>query len=269
MKATVLSDNIPFDNLGSEWGLSIYITYKDKKILLDCGASGLFLENAKKLGIDLSQVDYAVLSHGHFDHSGGMETFFTVSKDAPFYVRPDCDACYMLESGNMEYGGVPYAVMENFRDRMVFIDGNFSPSDGVFLIPHKTPNLSAYGEADGMYIMRCGTLAPDDYAHEQSLVFDTENGLVIFNSCSHGGADNIIKEVGATFPNKKLLALIGGFHLFERTDDEVRALAQRIRATGIISVYTGHCTGTRALEILTDELGDLVHPFHTGLVMEF
>ena len=61
MKATVLSDNIPFDNLGSEWGLSIYITYKDKKILLDCGASGLFLENAKKLGIDLSQVDYACL----------------------------------------------------------------------------------------------------------------------------------------------------------------------------------------------------------------
>lgn len=120
-----------------------------------------------------------------------------------------------------------------------------------------------------MYIIRCGTLAPDDYAHEQSLVFDTENGLVIFNSCSHGGADNIIKEVGATFPNKKLLALIGGFHLFERTDDEVRALAQRIRATGIISVYTGHCTGTRALEILADELGDLVHPFHTGLVMEF
>ena len=238
MKATVLSDNIPFDNLGSEWGLSIYITYKDKKILLDCGASGLFLENAKKLGIDLSQVDYAVLSHGHFDHSGGMETFFTVSKDAPFYVRPDCDACYMLESGNMEYGGVPDAIMENFRDRMVFIDGDFSPSDGVFLIPHKTPNLSAYGEADGMYIIRCGTLAPDDYAHEQSLVFDTENGLVIFNSCSHGGADNIIKEVGATFPNKKLLALIGGFHLFERTDDEVRALAQRIRATGIISVYT-------------------------------
>ena len=152
---------------------------------------------------------------------------------------------------------------------MIFAEGDFSPSPGVFLIPHKTPGLSARGKADGMYIMKNGSLIPDNYAHEQSLVFDTERGLVIFNSCSHGGADNIIKEVGETFPGKKLLALVGGFHLFARTDDEVRALAERIRGTGIAAVYTGHCTGTHALEILTDELGSLVHPFHTGLVMEF
>lgn len=269
MKAVILSDNIPFDNLGGEWGLSVYITHRDKKILLDCGASGLFLENAEKLGIDLSAVDYAVLSHGHFDHSDGMETFFNISKNAPFYVRPGCSDCYMLDNGEMQYGGVPEAVTEKFGERMIFVEGDFSPSPGVFLIPHKTPGLGARGEADGMYIMRNGTLEPDDYAHEQSLVFDTENGLVIFNSCSHGGADNIIKEVGETFPDKKLLALIGGFHLFERTDGEVRALAKRILDTGIAAVYTGHCTGTRALEVLTDELGGLVHPFHTGLVMEF
>ena len=269
MKAVILSDNTPCGDLDGEWGLSVYITFKDKNILLDCGASGLFLEIAAKLGINLSQTDYAVLSHGHFDHSDGMENFFNTVNNAPFYVRTGCDACYILENGDMRYRGVPAAVSEKFKDRMVFAEGDFSPSPGVFLIPHKTPGLSARGKADGMYIMKNGSLIPDNYAHEQSLVFDTERGLVIFNSCSHGGADNIIKEVGETFPDKKLLALIGGFHLFERTDSEVRALAKRIRDTGIAAVYTGHCTGTRALEVLTDELGGLVHPFRTGLVMEF
>lgn len=227
MRAVILSDNIPWGDLEGEWGLSVYITYRDKRILLDTGASGLFLENAKKLGVDLTQVDYAVLSHGHFDHSNGMEAFFETAPEAPFYVRPGCDACYFLEDGEMTYGGVPKAVTERFRDRMVFAEGDLSPSEGVWLIPHKTPGLSARGAADGMYVLRDGTLEPDGFAHEQSLVLETGEGLVIFNSCSHGGADTIIREVGETFPGKRVLG------------------------------------------VLTEELGSLVHPFHTGLVMEF
>ena len=269
MRAVILSDNIPWENLEGEWGLSVYITYGEKHILLDTGASDLFLKNAEKLEIDLADVDYAVLSHGHSDHSDGMEAFFEAVPGARFYVRPGCDGCYMLEKGEMTYGGVPQAVLERFGDRLIFAEGDLSPSKGVWLIPHKTPGLAARGKADGMYIKRNGRLEPDDYAHEQSLVLETERGLVIFNSCSHGGADNIIREVGETFPGKQVLALVGGFHLFERTDEEVRALAHRIRDTGVGAVYTGHCTGERALGVLTKELGPMVHAFHTGLVMDF
>lgn len=269
MRAVILSDNIPWGGLEGEWGLSVSITHRGKHILLDTGASGLFLENAGKLGIDLTQVDYAVLSHGHWDHSDGMETFFETAPGARFYVRPGCDACYILEKGEMTYGGVPQAVMERYGDRITFVEGDFSPSEGVWLVPHKTPGLAARGVADGMYVKRNGALEPDDFAHEQSLVLETEEGLVIFNSCSHGGADNIIREVGETFPGRRVLALVGGFHLFERTDEEVRGLARRIRDTGVGAVYTGHCTGERALAILAEELGPMVHALHTGLVMEF
>ena len=291
MKAVVLSDNIPWNGLNGEWGLSIYITYRDKRILLDSGASGLFLENAEKLGIDLTQVDYAVLSHGHYDHSDGMETFFQTAANARFYVRPGCDACYIQREEQLAYGGVPEPVMERYSDRIVFAMGDVSPSEGVWLIPHKTPDLSAYGEANHMYILRDGKMEPDDYAHEQSLVFETEEGLIIFNSCSHGGADNIIREVGETFPGKKLRALIGGFHLFPRRKvyavvggfhmfskgetgmncppDHVYQVAAALEELGVEEVYTGHCTGERGLAILQEELGGLVHPFHTGLVMEF
>ena len=112
-------------------------------------------------------------------------------------------------------------------------------------------------------------MLPDDFAHEQSLVFETPKGLVVFNSCSHGGADTIIKEVAATFADRRIIALIGGFHLFMTPEKEVRALAERIRATGIERVYTGHCTGTKAFQILKEELGDQVEQLSTGLVMEF
>ena len=107
-------------------------------------------------------------------------------------------------------------------------------------------------------------LSPDTFAHEQSLVFDTSQGLVIFNSCSHGGADNIIREVGDTFPDKKIYALFGGLHLHASTDEDVLALAKRIHKTGIRKIYTGHCTGDHALELLKEELGDVVEGICSG-----
>ena len=86
MKATVLSDNIPAENLGCEWGLSIFIEYHGKHILLDAGASGLFLTNADVLGLNMKDVDFGVLSHAHYDHADGIPEFFKVNSSAPIYL---------------------------------------------------------------------------------------------------------------------------------------------------------------------------------------
>ncbi len=90
MKAIVVVDNISKDNIAGEWGLSIVIEYGSKKILLDTGASGLFLENANRLGIDIQNIDYAVLSHAHYDHAEGMKNFFESNDRANFYLRQGC-----------------------------------------------------------------------------------------------------------------------------------------------------------------------------------
>jgi len=95
MKATVLIDNISQQELVAEWGLSIWIEYQDKKILLDTGASEKFLKNAAQLGISVSQADYGVLSHAHFDHANGMEAFFEENEKAEFYIRQETrENCY-------------------------------------------------------------------------------------------------------------------------------------------------------------------------------
>ena len=97
---------------------------------------------------------------------------------------------------------------------------------------------------------------------------ETEKGLVVFNSCSHGGADNIIRETEKTWPGKKIYALVGGLHLFRSSDEEVRAVADRVKKLGIEKIYTGHCTGARAMEILKEELGEVVEQIYTGMEIE-
>ena len=92
---------------------------------------------------------------------------------------------------------------------------------------------------------------------------------MIINSCSHGGAANIINEVKETFPDKKVYGLIGGFHLFNKSEEEVRSVAAKIKETGIEYVCTGHCTKTRAYEILREELGDMVNQMKVGCQIEF
>ena len=270
MKATVLIDNISQQELVAEWGLSIWIEYQDKKILLDTGASEKFLENAAQLGIPVSQADYGVLSHAHFDHANGMEAFFKVNEKAEFYIRQEArENCYEKLFVFKKYIGIKKGWLEQYRDRIHYAGGDYELAPGIVLVPHKTGGLAAVGKKSHLYQRMGRQMLPDDFAHEQSLVFETPKGLVVFNSCSHGGADTIIKEVAATFPDRRIIALIGGFHLFMTPEKEVRALAARIRATGIERVYTGHCTGTKAFQILKEELGDQVEQLSTGLVMEF
>ena len=270
MKATVLVDNIQNNSLKGEWGLSIYIEYGDEKILLDVGASNLFAKNADKLGISLKDIDYAVLSHAHYDHANGMRSFFQVNEKARFYVQSTCaENCYFKKWIFSKYIGIPKGILEEYSDRIEYALGNNQIADGVSLIPHSTEGLDAIVRRESMYQKGKSSWMPDDFSHEQSLVFDTSDGLVIFNSCSHGGAVNIINEVASAFPDKKVAALIGGFHLYNKSESEVRELAVRIKETGIQYICTGHCTGEKAYQILKEELGDIAHQLKVGKIIEF
>ena len=268
MRASVLVDNIGSSGLPGEWGLSFYIEYKDQKILLDAGQSGLFAENAKKLGLNLADVDYAVLSHAHYDHADGMPVFFEQNDKAKLYLKESCgENCYDRKEGKMKYIGIKSGMLEKYRDRIIRVPGDLKISDGVWLISHSAESMKKAGEREHMYLKEENGWAPDCFAHEQSLVFETESGLVIFNSCSHGGADNIINEVSAVFPGRQICAMAGGFHLYNKSEEYVRSFAEKVRATGVEKIYTGHCTGEEGYRILREVLGDRVHQLEAGLAI--
>ncbi len=269
-KITVIVDNKENTDLQGEWGLSILVEYGGKKILLDAGQTGLFLENMKGLGIDVSDIDYATLSHAHYDHANGFMQFFENNTKANLYLREGTDKnCYKKVSWFHAYIGIPKKLLKKHAGRIEMISGDYKLFEGVYLIPHKTPGLSEIGKREKMYQRTKHGWMFDDFSHEQSLVLDTDKGLVILNSCSHGGAANIINEVKETFPDKRVYGYIGGMHLFNKTEEEIRATAAKIRETGIEYVCTGHCTGDRAFGILQEELGDTVCQMQVGYSINF
>lgn len=264
-KLTVIVDNIPGNDIDGEWGLSILVEYDNKKILADVGGSDLFATNMKKLGFDIKDIDYATLSHAHYDHSNGMPRFFEDNKKAKFYVRETISAnCYKRVLFFNKYIGIPKNVLRDYEDRIEIVSGDYKLFGGAYLIPHKTIGLDSVGKREKMYRKTESGWVFDDFSHEQSLVLDTDIGLIIINCCSHGGAVNIINEVRETFPDNHVYGLIGGLHLFNKSDEEVIEVAKQINNTGIDYVLTGHCTKDRAYNILKKELGDKLNKLHVG-----
>lgn len=267
---SVVIDNKACNGLKGEWGLSIVVDYKGKKILVDAGASDLFIENMQKMGIDIREIDYAMLSHAHFDHANGIPAFFKKNDKAKFYIRETTkDNCYAKRLFFYKYIGIPKRMMDEYADRIEVVSGDYELMDGVYLLPHKTANLENIGKKEKMYLKTDNGYIFDNFAHEQSLVVDTDKGLVIINSCSHGGAVNIINEVKNTFKDKHIYGIIGGFHLYNKKDAEVLEVAECIKNTGIEFVCTGHCTEERAYNILKGVLKDKLIQLHSGLIMEF
>lgn len=269
MRITVLSDNLPARGLEAEWGLSLYLEYQGHALLLDTGASDLFARNAEALGLDLGAVAFGVLSHAHWDHANGMDAFFARNAAAPFYLRQGCgETCFDHFPGLWRYEGPRRGLLARFASRIRYVEGAFSPLPGVTLLPHTTPGLAQKGADAGMFRLEGGQWVPDDFSHEQTLVLDTPRGLVLCSSCCHAGADTVVREVQAAFPGRPIRAIVGGFHLYATPDQEVRALARRLRDTGVAQVLTGHCTGERGFALLREELGEMVEQFSTGLVVE-
>lgn len=269
MRAKILIDNIAAESFVGEWGLAVWIEYGNHRLLLDAGTTGVFAENARRMNISLDQAEFCVISHGHYDHANGLQAFFRENSHAKAYLRDAARKRYYgIKEGKYRYIGVNREIFRRYGERLEFVHGNVQLLPGVWLIPHSSAGLEKIAARSDLYVRRWLRMRPDDFAHEQSLVFETDEGLVIFNSCSHAGPDNIISEVNTAFPDRKIRTLIGGLHLYRLTDDEVRAFADRLRKTGIEKVFTGHCTGDQAYKVLREELGDAVQQIYTGMEIE-
>ena len=280
MKVTVLIENTAPDGSGLafESGLSLYIEYKGKKILLDAGISGDFAANAEKLGVDLKAVELGVLSHGHFDHSDGLRAFFPLNDKVDFHLRPGAEGPYFSMKPTVHFIGIHRDIWRDYRNRFRFVDGIHELGEGMWLLPDGDVDPEFVGRAkDLVYKRGEDDFIPDDFRHEQSLVFETDRGLVVFNSCSHSGIVNIVRGVQKMLPGKKVFAVVGGFHMFGKntpngmncSEEYVYKVADALKELGVEEVYTGHCTGLPALALLKERFGAGCHGLTTGMTFTF
>ena len=270
LEMTVLIDNVATEPLVGEWGLSILITADDRSILLDTGASHLFAQNAERLGIDLNSVDTGVLSHAHYDHSDGMDTFFSLNRKAPFLVREGTrENCFGIKDGALHYIGIQSGILKQHEARIQYVDGVYKIADGLWLVPHRKSDYTAIAMRNDLYTVCGQDRRPDDFAHEQSLVVETEKGLVVFNSCSHAGMTNILADISEMLGREDVYAYVGGLHLYKMTDEELDLLCGEIQRTAIKHIFTGHCTGDHAFNYLRGKIGPGICQFSSGFRYAF
>lgn len=278
MRVTVLIENRAHEGLAEEHGLSLLVEHGGKRYLLDSGATDSYADKARKLGVDLSAVDAAFLSHAHYDHSGGFDLFFALNRRAVLYLQDECaEDCWSVSPVEQRYIGIPVGLLESKRSRLRFVNGNIQVFPGVYIVAHSTAGLDERGKRAHMYRRQMGAFHADDFSHEQSVVFDTAEGLVIINGCCHGGADNIVREVCGQLPGRSVAALIGGFHLMGAggaetlgcTPDQAAELGRTLLGLGVGRVLTCHCTGTPGFRILKQVMGQRAEYFMTGDSVEF
>lgn len=274
MEITVLIENLGSDKLTCEHGLALHIRFRGRSILLDTGSSGAFADNAKALGVDLAGVDFAVLSHGHYDHADGLRSFFATNETTPMLVRRGAlGAHYSMRGGTApRFVGIHRDICRDYAQRLVEVDGLYALTDGAWLVPNPPPEASPE-RAQHLY-RKTGEdqFIADDFSHEHSLVLESAEGLVIFNSCCHAGAANIATHIANTFPGKPIAVLLGGFHMMGATGtdsincpaDYVRAVAEAFKRLDIGRIYTGHCTGEPAFDLLREQLGTRLYYMKTG-----
>lgn len=278
MKVKVLVENTANGQCEGEHGLSLFAEYNGKNYIVDTGSTGLYSKNAKLMNVDLSTVEAAFLSHAHYDHSGGFNEFFEANKTAKVYLQEKCkNKTYFKIVGPIKkYIGIPEGLLTNFQDRFEYVDGYRELGDGIYILPHTTPNLIKRGEHAHMCAVVGDKVLFDDYSHEQTVVFEESDGLVCFNSCSHAGVENIIEEVKSVFPAKRIKAFFGGFHMMGALGpqtsnfkkEEVQAIANQLLTSSDAVFYSGHCTGEIAFAWLKEVMGDRIIAFHSGKVIE-
>nr|WP_283700747.1 MBL fold metallo-hydrolase [Clostridium perfringens] len=271
LKITTLVENTKIsDEYENKHGLSFHIETEKHNILFDLGPKNTFLTNAKKLNINLEEVDIVVISHGHNDHGGGLEEFLKINNKAKVYIHKDAFNEYYSMAGIFKkYIGLDKELKKN--PRIILTEGDMKIDDELYLFSvvenrHKVSkfNKVLYKRVDGMYL-------EDDFVHEQSLIITEDNKNVLMGGCAHNDIRNIIDKAEVII-GKDLDYVISGFHIFNpstgisESDLFINTLGDNLNKRNT-KFYTCHCTGMRAFKMLEEKLQDKIEYISTGQVL--
>ena len=261
---TLVENSCGHEGCIAEHGLSIYIETEKHKLLLDTGQTDAVIKNAKVLNIDLSAVDTVILSHGHYDHSGGILPFSKLNHSAQIIMqRKAAEPHYKGE----RYIGIDTDILKLPNVRL--IDGDMQLDDELFLFSSITGRRCYPQGNRKLFCLKDGIKTEDDFMHEQALVITQNGKRWLLSGCAHNGILNILdryKELFDSYPDY----VITGFHMMKResehTEEEKAVIIQTAQELSQLDTvfYSGHCTGIPAFELMKEIMGDKLIALHSG-----
>lgn len=267
MKVTSIIENTSSKGLPIEHGLSLYIEKDDgQKVLFDMGQSGLFARNAEVLSLSIADIDIAVVSHGHYDHGGGLEVFLNDNQKARVYIHKEAfQSHYSLRESGLRYIGLDKELSHN--ERMTYCDN----------VTHISEDMTLFAEVQGSCCNPLGNrllFGPeenenDTFCHEQSLLIEEKDNLILFAGCAHRGIVNILRraeEVAGKAPTH----VLAGMHLVKsglneaEEDAFIATLADELMRYKLTKFFTMHCTGEEQYRKLRSLMNEQIEYLSCG-----
>ena len=274
IRITVLVENsVHRQGLVAEHGLSFHIQAGERSLLFDTGQTDLAVINAETLRLPLHRVEAIVLSHGHYDHTGGVPAMLEVVPEARIYLHPAAleNKFSRNHAGPARQIGMSDCVAQAIRHRtggFIETTARTEIMDGIFATG-EIPRANAYEDTGGAFFLDAQSTRPDPLVDDQALVIDLGRSVVLLLGCAHSGVVNTLDHVQRLTNGKPVSALIGGLHLGSASEERIQKTIERLRNAQLEMLAPAHCTGLPATAKLWSAFPDLCRPASVGTVFEF
>ena len=274
LQLTVLIDNTVYmPSLRAEHGLSILAEADGTQVLLDTGQTAQVIQNARLLGVELADVAHVALSHGHMDHTGGLECVLAKTRKAALYAHPAAfeEKFKKLHDASYRYIGCPLQ-LDDVKARCDEVKFSTEPQQlpAAFGLTGEVPRVHEWEKSDNGFATGSGqTKSVDKLLDDQSLFWDGPGGPVVVAGCAHSGIINTLERVAELTGKKQIHAVLGGFHLKAASDERIDLTIDALKRFGVERLGLGHCTGFKAMQRMAQALGDKCFECPVGTRVSF
>jgi len=264
----LVEDATPRADLGAEHGLAYWIEIGARRVLFDTGQSDLLVRNAQALGIDLATADAIVLSHGHYDHTGGLPSVLPRAANAPVFIQPAAfQAKYSRHAdGSVHAIGMPTPSREALAGHggeLVRGEGPMEIADGLYATG-AIPRLTDYEDTGGAFYLDEACTRVDPLIDDQALYFQCSAGTVVLLGCAHAGVVNTLRSVRRLTGDQAIHAVIGGMHLHAASTRRLEATVEALRELEVSVIAPAHCTGPEPTALLAAAFPPAFRECHAG-----
>ena len=274
VKITILIDNTALPGYIAEHGFSLWLQTETEQILFDAGSTGeALLKNARKAGLNLETIQHLVISHGHYDHTGGIPELLSLAKKANVYCHPDISL-------------LRYSIRENYAKKISIPPASKTaliqlPENKLHLVTRlreivenielsgPIPRETTFEDTGGPFYFDKEGKKPDLISDELVLIIKTEKGLIILTGCAHSGLINVLNWIQQNYPKEKIHTIIGGFHLLNASEKRMQRTIEELKKIPFQQLIACHCTGKDPMKKLEKQFPKKVKIGKAGKTYSF